>query len=156
VYLEKIKRDILSEKTIEYILEKFDWREFEETVGEILNSNGFKIYRNFRFKTKRRHEIDLVAIGSRRVLCIDCKQWGEGRYKKSGLRHAVEKQRERVKQLLKFLKKNPIAQAKLNLKLEFHPLIVTLLQEELIKENGVFIIPVWKLNSFLVELEKYL
>lgn len=147
---------MFSNKAIEDLLEGFDWRGFEEIIGEILNSNGFKIYRNFRFKTKRRYEIDLVAIGNRRVLCIDCKQWGKGRYKKSGLRNAVEKQRERVKQLLKFLKKNPIAQDKLNLKYEFHPLIVTLLQEELIKENGVFIVPVWKLNSFLVELEDYL
>lgn len=147
---------MLSSKAIEDVLEEFDWKKFEEIVEEIFNSNDFKTYRNFRFKTKRQYEIDLIAIGCRRVLCIDCKQWRRGRYKKSGLRPVVEKQRERVKQLLKFLNKNLIAQAKINLELEFHPLVVTLLPEELIKESGVFIVPVWKLNSFLVELEKYL
>lgn len=156
--LERIKNLIKSGKNIEDIIEKFDWREFEQIIMEIFENNNFRVRKNFRFKTRRRYEIDILAIKRNKVLCVDCKEWGRGRYKKTGLKHAIEKQEERVKELKKFLKNNPIAQNKLkiNMNYEFHPLIVTWLQEDLIKENDTLIVPVWKLNSFLLELEKYL
>ena len=158
MYLEKIKKDVLSGREIEEVLENFDWKQFEEIVEEILEVNNFKVHRNFRFKTKRRYEIDLNATKNGKVLCIDCKEWRRGRNKKSGLKIAVRKQRERIKQFQKFLKGNLIAQTKLKVKpgFKFYPLIVTLLQEELVEEDSVFIVPVWKLNSFLVEIERYL
>lgn len=156
--LEEIRKYVFSGKTIEEALGGFDWKEFEQTVEEIFKNNNYKTYRNFRFKTKRGYEIDLIAIGSNRIFCIDCKEWRKGRYKKAGLKLAASRQKERLKEFLKFIKGNPIVQARLNLnpKCEFHPLIVTLLQEDSTKENNTLIVPVWKLNSFLVELEKYL
>lgn len=155
---EEIRKYVFSGKTIEEALERFDWKEFEQIVEEIFKSNNFKTYRNFRFKTKRRYEIDLIAIRNNKIFCIDCKEWGKGRHKKTGLKLAVSKQKERLKELLKFIKVNPILQARLSLnpKCEFYPLLVTLLQEDLAKENNTFIVPVWKLNSFLLEIEKYL
>lgn len=155
--LEQIRKDMASGKAIEDIIEEFDWREFEEVVADILTDNNFRIRQNFRFKTKRRYEIDVLAIRDNVVLCIDCKQWGRGRYKRTGLLHSVEEQEERVKELRKFLKTNPIVQSLLKIKIQrIHPIIVTWLQEDLIKEKDTFVVPVWKLNSFLVELENYL
>lgn len=156
--LEKIRRDVLSGRNIEEVLEKFDWKNFEQIVAEIFKSNDFIVYPNLRFKTKKRYEIDLIAKRRNIVLCIDCKEWSRGRHKKTGLRYAIKKQKERVKELVKFLKGNPIAENKLkmNVKDKFYPLIVTLFLEELVKENGSFIVPVWKLNSFLLEIESYL
>lgn len=155
--LEKIRNLVLSGKSIEEVLENFDWKGFERIVAEIFESNDFRVYRNFRFRTKKRYEIDLIAVRGK-VICVDCKEWGRGRYKKTSLRYAAEKQGKRVKELIKFLKRNPIAQHKLKIKMneKFYPLIVTLFQEGLIKEEDVFIVPVWKLNLFLVGLEKHL
>lgn len=156
--LEKIRKDLLGGKTVEEILEKFDWKEFEKTVAEIFERNDFNTKNNFRFKTRNRYQIDIVAIRQNKVFCVDCKQWGRGRYKKSGLKQAVKEQEKRVKELKRFLKKNLIAQKilKIDLDYTFCSLIVTLLEEDLLKENETFVVPVWKLNSFLLDMEKFL
>jgi len=157
--LEKIRKDLLKGRTIEEILEKFDWKEFEKTVADIFESNEFEVKQNFIFETKKRYQIDVLVKRERIVLCIDCKEWGKGRYKKTGLKYAVKNQEERVNQLINFLKKNLVAKQilKINLrKQKFYPLIVTLQEEDLLKENETFVIPVWKLNSFLLDIEKFL
>jgi len=155
--LEEIEKD-LGKKQIEDILEKFDWEIFEKIVAEIFERNDFKVKHNFRFKTKSRYQIDVIAVKQNKIFCVDCKQWGKGRYKKSGLKQAVKQQEKRVKELKKFLKKNMIAQKMLKVDSDskFYSLIVTLLQEDMIKENETFIVPVWKLNHFLIELELFL
>ncbi len=156
--LEEIRKYVFSGKSIEEVLGGFDWKGFEKAVEEVFKSNNFKTCRNFRFKTKRRYEIDLIAIRGDNVFCVDCKEWGRGRYKKTGLKLAISNQKERLKEFLKFMKVNQILQAKLSLnpKFKFCPLIVTLLQEEVIKENDTLVVPIWKLNLFLVDLESYL
>jgi Holliday junction resolvase-like predicted endonuclease len=154
--LEQIRKKLLAGKIIEEIAENIDWKEFEELVKKIFEENDFKVKRNFRFKTDSRYEIDVLAIGSNKILCVDCKQWSLGRNKKSGLKSAVKKQEKRKIELRNFLGKNIIAKKMLKIetkKQEFHSLIVTLFQEDLIKENETFIVPLWKLNSFLVGFE---
>ncbi len=155
---EKIRTGLSEGKQLEDIVGKFNWKEFEGFIAEIFRSNGFLVKQNFRFKTKNRYEIDLLASNNRYVLCIDCKEWNKGRYKKSGLKNAVVKQEKRLVELKKFLKKNLIANQILgiNSKSKFYPLIVTLFEEELSKENNTLIIPAWKLNGFLLEFENHL
>ena len=105
----------------------------------------------------RRHEIDVIAVRGQTVFAVDCKEWGKGRYKAFGLRKASEKQEQRAISLKKFLKNNPIAQKRLKIsKQEILPIVVTWLQEDLQKHNGSLIVPVWKLNSFLLQAEKFL
>lgn len=157
--LEEIKNLIIKGKDLEEIIEGFDWREFEGIVAEIFEKNNFKIKQNFRFKTKNRYEIDLIGISPNFVLVVDCKQWGKGRSKISGLKIAAEKQEKRTEELKRFLKNNPIAKRLMNIDLKkqkFYPILVTWTQENLTKENKTLIVPVWKLNSFLIEVEKYL
>lgn len=155
---KKIRKFILAGKPLEEIIEAFDWKEFEQIVAEIFISNNFIVKQKFRFKTKRRYEIDIIAVRGQTALCVDCKEWGRGRYKKTSLKYAAKEQEMRTKEFIKFIKNNPIAQTKLKVKpnQKIHPSIVTWLQEELVRENGTFIVPVWKLNSFLLELENYL
>ncbi|MDI6798912.1 MAG: restriction endonuclease, partial [Candidatus Aenigmarchaeota archaeon] len=117
--LGKIRKEMLSGKTIEEALEGFDWREFEDTVAEIFEANNFRVKRNFRFKTKKRHEIDIIATKENIAFCVDCKEWGRGRYKKTGLRCAIRDQKKRVKELMRFSKKNPAA--KELLKIDIYP-----------------------------------
>ena len=156
--LEGIKTQLMKGKTIEDILEKYDWKNFEKIIAEIFRENGFYTKQNFRFKTKRAYEIDIIAVRNNQVFCIDCKWWGRGRYKKTGLRHAITSQENRVRKFTKFLKKNPIAKGllKLNSKYKVYPLLVTLHDEDLIKENDTFVVPAWKLNRFTTEIENYI
>jgi len=156
--LEKIEFEVLKNRPIEEILDSFNWKEFEETVAEIFRRNGFFVKQNFRFKTNRRYEIDVFAIRQDLIFCVDCKKWSEGRNKKSGLKSATKDQEIRMKELKKFLKKNIIAKEMLKIKpkVDYNPLIVTFLDEDLLHENNCFIVPVWKLNSFLLEIDKYL
>jgi len=155
--LEQIRKHVLSGKPIEEIIEKFNWQEFEQLVAKIHENNNFLVKQNFRFKTGRRYEIDVIAVKNNFVLCVDCKEWSRGRYKKSGLVGAVKKQEERVNQLERFLKANLLARKSLKLgsNYQIHPAIVTWLQEDLIKESNTFVIPVWKLNSFLIDIYSY-
>jgi len=151
VDLEKIKIHILEGTPIEKILSGFDWSGFEEAVAEIFVANGFNVKRNFRFKTNRRYEIDIIASGTGQTVCVDCKGWREGRSKKSAIEKAAEKQKERTKQLEKFVSKNPIAQSslKINAKTRYTSMLVTLLEENVKEAGGALIVPVWKLNSLL-------
>lgn len=154
--LEKIRARISGGKEIEEIVEEFDWKGFELFVKEILQSNEYRVFQNLRFKTNRRYEVDVTAVKNGKALCIDCKQWGSGRYKSNGLRNAAERQKERTEQLKKFIKGNPIAKNKLGFDgKDIRPLVVTWLQEDVIETNGTYIVPAWKLNSFLSNLEEY-
>jgi len=160
--LEKIKKHLAldNKKTIEEIIEKFqlNWQDFEKLVAEIFFDNNFRIKQNFRFKTKNRYEVDILAIRNRYVFCIDCKEWGKGRNKKSGLLTAIDKQEKRLDELKKFLKSNPIAKNMLDVnmkKQKLIPLIVTWMQEDIIRESDTLVVPIWKLNDFLLELENY-
>jgi Holliday junction resolvase-like predicted endonuclease len=115
ISLDKIKQKFLEGKQIEEIVKDIDWRDFEELVSEILEKHGFKTWNNFRFKTKKRYEIDLIATKGSKTLLIDCKQWSTGRYKKSALKNAIDDQEERLGEFKKFIKNNPIAKNKLKL-----------------------------------------
>ncbi len=148
--LEEIKKDILKGKTIEEILERIEWKEFENVVKEIFEVHEFKVMKNFRFKTDRKYEIDLVAKRNSLVLCIDCKKWRGGRYKTSDLKKAIKEQEKRTEEFKKFLK-NSFFDEKPKIK----PLIVTLLEEDILRKNKTWVVPIGKLNSFLLELEKY-
>ena len=155
--LEKIKSEILSGKPLEEVLDGIDWREFENFISEIFSKNDYSVKRNFRFKTSRRFEIDLIASRKNLTFCVDCKNWSGGRSKKSGIISAIEKQYLRVQELRKFMRNNFIAKKILTIeeRPKVLPLIVTLLQEDVLKENGIFVVPIWKLNSFLLGVENF-
>ena len=158
VDLKELAKQLQTGKNIEDILEKTDWKNFESIVSNIFKENDFSTKQNFRFKTKRRYEIDVIAVRNNSIFCIDCKWWNKGRYKKSGLMSAIVSQEKRTKEFGKFLKKNPIAKNLLHVKSGYtvYPLLVTLHDEDMIKENETFLIPVWKLNRFITERENYL
>ncbi|MEM5829801.1 MAG: NERD domain-containing protein [Candidatus Aenigmatarchaeota archaeon] len=155
--LEEIEK-LAKEKPIEEVLENFGWKEFEEVVAEIFRRHEFFVRRNFRLKTRKRYEIDIVAVKSNFVFCIDCKRWLGGRYKKSAIKRSAKEQEKRTRVMKRFLEKNPILRESLKIasKFEIIPLILTLMEEDLIKEGNTFIVPLFKLNSFLLEFESYL
>ena len=158
VDIEKIKDRVLKGEQIENIVEEIDWKQFEELIIEILKEHDFITFQNFRFKTDRRFEVDILAFDGNNILVIDCKRWNRGRYKKTGLKYAVEEQKHRLEELKKFIKNNPLAKNKFQItgKIKFIPLIITWFEEDLLKYEDTFIVPVWKLNEFLLSQSEYI
>ena len=140
--LEEIENLIRSGKTVEEVLTLVGWEEFEEKVEEIFKLHNFKTIRNFRFKTAKRFEIDIIAEKRNLLFVIDCKQWNKGRYKASALKKAAEKNLERSRELQSTL----IGRNK-----KVIPIIITLFDEAIYEYEGVYIVPLFKLNSFLLE-----
>ena len=155
--LEEVEQFLQKGRTIEEFVEKIDWKEFETFVKEIFSANGFKSISNFRFKTSRRFEIDIVASKNNLVFVVDCKEWDKGRYKNSGLMKAAEDQIRRTDEFKKFLMKNPIAKNKLkvNSNPKVVPILVTWYDETISEHQNCFVVPVWKLNSFLISYDFY-
>ncbi len=145
----------MKEFTLEDTASSIGWREFENLVSEIFISHSFSVRKNFRFKANRRHEIDLLATRRDMVLCVDCKQWKGGRNKKTALAKAVREQELRLKELSIFLASDDKSATELGIDASnsLHTMIVTLLQEEIVKDGETFVVPVWKLNSFLLDFE---
>ncbi len=50
-----------------------DWKKFENDVSEIFETFGYKVYRDVRFKTYSRFQIDLIAYDEKRCFFVDCK-----------------------------------------------------------------------------------
>jgi Holliday junction resolvase-like predicted endonuclease len=140
--LEEIEKMIREGKTVEEVLRLVDWREFEEKVEEIFKIHGFKTKKNFRFKTYKRFEVDIVAEKRDLVFIIDCKQWDKSRHKTYNIKKAAERQLERSE---------AIKQTFLGYNKKIIPMIITLFDEGIYEFNNVFIVPIFKLNSFLLE-----
>lgn len=156
--LEQIKDRVSQGELIEKIIEGIDWKEFEKVVGDILRTHEFNVYNSFRFKTKKNYEIDVIGVKQNIILCIDCKRWKGGRYKNSGLKNAISKQKKRVSEFIKFLKKNPNGKKFFGVeikKMKLVPFIVTWLEEDLKMYDNVVVVPVWKLNEFLLNINEY-
>ena len=148
--IEEVEKEIISGKKLEDVIKKFGWKFFENFVKEVLEIHSFTSFNNFRFKTVRRFEIDVLAVKGDLVLGIDCKMLSRGRYKKSEIRRAALLQEERLRELKK-------VSASFNLSgKKFYSVLITLLEEEIVKEGNTLVIPVWKLNNFLCNLEYYL
>jgi len=143
---------------IEKISRLLTWREFEVFCSDILESCGFKSVLNFRFQHRSsRREIDVLGLRKPFILCIDAKHWGARFGKTSGLRSAVKKHIERIELLSKV-----IDRYMLSLGIEnwgegiLIPFLVTLFQEKVIFNFNVPVVPIFKLNSFLINFDSYL
>ena len=152
--LDDISRQVIRGKRIEEAVGKFDWKDFESIVSDIFRENGFAVRNNFRFKTERRWEIDLVAVRGNDVLCVDCKRWSDGREKTWSLSKAAKEQSQRTKEFNKFIKSNMIARVMMKIpEGNFTSMVATLHEENVLKEGGTFVVPLRKLNTFLVEFD---
>jgi len=149
--IEEIENDILCGKEFEEIVKEFSWKEFEEIVSEILEKNEFNVIKNFRFKTTKRYEIDLIGIKDDFLILIDCKHWSSGRNKTSMLKKSANKHEERNIEFNKFLEIKPEFKSRFCMKkrTKIFSLLVTWYEEFIKKENSTLIVPLWKLNNFL-------
>lgn len=123
------------------ICRKINWHDFELFSSEIMKYHGYAVYTTFRLKNPRR-EIDVIGIKSQKALLIDCKYWQKNSI--SGLKQIVEKQKNRS---ILFVQKS-----KMNIENAF-PIILTFLPNDFGYIDGVPIVSINKLNSFLLDFD---
>lgn len=145
---------------MEDVIELLTWKDFESFVAYILSENGFRCVESFRRRgneTVKGMEIDVVGVRGGTIIAADAKMWGVRNYKSSALKTAAENQKERTKRLTGLMDKlgeklGGLARGTYSL----IPIIVTWLVEEVQLHDGVPIVPVFKLNSFIINFDAYL
>jgi hypothetical protein len=141
------------------IVNLLTWKDFEGLVAGILSENNYRCVESFRRRGNsliRGMEIDVVGVRGGTIIAVDAKMWGIRSGKASALKTAAEKQKKRTEELASELDR---LSKKLNTLTEgpytIFPVIVTWLVEEVELHEGVPVVPVFKLNSFILDLEQY-
>ncbi|MDA4122336.1 MAG: restriction endonuclease [Thaumarchaeota archaeon] len=120
-----------------------EWNEFEDLCAKLFSSAGYRVKRNVVL-TKPRKQIDLLATSSLLSLSVDCKHYsthvGYGT-----LARFAEEQVERTKL---YKRKRDHAGPIL-------PLILTLIEAGTTVVDGVPVVPILKLKSFLESVSPY-
>ena len=144
---------------IESVVELMSWKDFEVFVADILRSNDFRCIESFRRRgnaTEKGMEIDVVGVRGKDIVSIDTKMWSIRSGKTSALKTAANKQKDRTLRLSSQLQQ--ISSRIGNMVpgiYSLSPIMVTWFIEEVQFHEGVPIVPIFKLNSFIINLNKY-
>jgi len=135
-----------------------NWRDFERLCVEALRSHNFSVKAPFRFKADgKRHEIDVVAHKKNVVLCIDCKHWKMKRGQQYRIKGFTMNHLDKCVKFAELVKSSRVVKLELHSGAYLVPMIVTLIDLDFKHHlNGVWILPIFKLNSFLLDLEAHL
>jgi len=135
--------DIKDHKDLQKISKDMAWQHFEELAAFIFSENDFRVeVRKVKTLKKKRRQYDVIAKRGNKTILVECKKWAGNRYRLSALKAAAQKHKERS-EFYKVLT-NEAAM----------PIIVTFIEEEILIFEGVPIIPILKLNSFINEKER--
>ena len=141
------------------IVDLLTWKDFEGFVAEILSENSFRCVESFRRRGNsmiRGMEIDVVGVKGHTIIAIDAKMWGVRNGKGSALKTAAQKQKKRTQDLTWDLDRLSKKLSSLNRGIyTIFPVIVTWLVEEVELHEGVPVVPVFKLNSFILDMDQY-
>ncbi|RQW79485.1 MAG: hypothetical protein EHM14_08565 [Methanothrix sp.] len=136
-------QEILDAKRLEEVSRDVVWQNFERLTAFIFEENGFQVLINtVKTSCKRRRQYDVIARKSHKTFLVECKKWSGNRYRLSALKAAIEKHIERT-----LFYENVTNE-------DATPIIVTLIEEEIQFYEGIPVIPILKLNSFLNEIDK--
>lgn len=137
------KYPVRSMEDLESLGHSMKWQHFEKLTGWVFENNDFEVYVNvIRKNPVMKRQYDVIAENGRHVFAADCKRWAGGRYKASAIKSSVEKHIERCVFLKNFTEKPVI------------PVIVTLMKEDVIIHDGVPVVPIGVLNTFLNTWER--
>jgi len=132
--------DIKTIEDLERVSKEAVWQNFEVLVGFIFEANGFQVNVNkVRTFNKKRRQYDVIAKNSDRTYLIECKKWSGNRYRLSALKKAIQQHKERTEFYRNLTEENLI------------PVIVTFIEEDIKFHEGMPIIPIFRLNSFINE-----
>jgi hypothetical protein len=141
------------------IVELLTWKDFEGFVASILTANSYQCVESFRRRGNsliHGMEIDVIGVKGTTIITIDAKMWGIRSGKASALKKAAEKQKTRTKELSEELDRLAKKMGKLSPKeYQLLPVIVTWLVEEVELHEGVPVVPIFKLNSFILDFDQY-
>ncbi len=143
----------------ESVVSNMTWKDFEGLVAQILTENNFDCTESFRRrgnKLEEGMEIDVIGVKGNSILVIDAKMWGVRAGKTTALIEAVKKQVIRTERLAGQLER--LSKKITSLKPRQYtltPVMVTWLVEDVELYEGVPVVPVFKLNSFLLELSNF-
>lgn len=135
------------------------WREFEAFCKQIVEHHQFQCFLNFRFTVptnKKRYEIDILALRPPYILGFDAKHWQIRAGSNSALKRAIDQQYQRLFALSQVL---PSKLLELGINtwehVNIYPLIVSLYDEKLAIQSKGAILPVFKLNQFLIDFTEF-
>jgi protease II len=136
--------DIQSIEDLAVVSEEVVWQNFERLAAFIFEKNNFRVKVNTVktcHKTKRQY--DVIAWKGNQTFLVECKKWAATRYRLSAIKKAVEQHKERTAFYADITNEDAI------------PLLVTLIEEEIPLYEGVPIVSIQKLNSFVNEFDRY-
>jgi len=136
--------DIQSIDDLAVVSEEVVWQNFERLTAFIFEKNNFTVKVNTVktcHKTKRQY--DVIAVKGNQTFLVECKKWAGNRYRLSALKKAVEQHKERTRFYETLTLEDAI------------PLLVTFIEEEIQLYEGVPIVSIQKLNSFINESDRY-
>jgi hypothetical protein len=143
--IDRIKASLLSLQLgcdIHECSKLLSWKDFEYFASELLNLFEYSTRVNIVL-SKPRAQLDVIGIKNNFAITIDCKHWKYNN--KTSLSIYAEKQIRRT--LLWFQREKTITKVL--------PMILTLYSSNFGFINGVPIVPILTLKSFLNEFDKY-
>lgn len=125
------------------------WKDFEALSAKILGEYGFSVLTNVRLRLlKKRFEVDVMAGKDSTLLVFDCKRWSSilsGKRLSYILEGQVARCRMLAEYILSVLGSGGVA-------VEIIPVVLTLYGSSKQVENGVAIVPINLLGSFVERL----
>lgn len=157
--IELAKQAVQHGARIGDIVDLLTWKDFEGFVASILTANSFQCVESFRRRGNslvHGMEIDVIGVKGSTIIAIDAKMWGTRSGKVSALKTASEKQKTRTYELSRELDRLAKKMGGLAVQeFQLFPVIVTWLVEEVELHEGVPVVPIFKLNSFILDLYQY-
>jgi protease II len=136
--------DIECMEDLETVSEEVIWQHFERLTAFIFEKNDFRVTVNtVKISNKKRRQFDVIARKGNQTFLVECKKWAGNRYRLSALKKAVEQHKERTAFYEHITKEDAI------------PIVVTLIEEEIRVYEGVPLVPVLKLNPFIIEFDNH-
>jgi protease II len=135
--------DIKTIEDLEQVSKEAVWQNFEVLVGFIFEANDFQVNVNkVRTFNKKRRQYDVIAKKNNRTYLVECKKWSGNRYRLSALKKAIQHHKERTEFYRNLTEEDLI------------PIIVTFIEEDIKFYEGMPIIPILRLNSFISEIDR--
>ena len=135
--------DIKSIEDLDRVSTEVVWQNFERLTAFVFEENDFLAKTNIvKTLKKKRRQYDVIAKTDNRTFLVECKKWAGNRSRLSALKKAIERHIERTEFYRYLTREDAIA------------IVVTLVEEEIRSYEGVPIVPILRLNSFINELDK--
>ncbi|MEM2142249.1 MAG: restriction endonuclease [Candidatus Thorarchaeota archaeon] len=141
----------------EEVLKYLTWKDFEHFVSGVLDENRYRCVERLRLKgtgSTRGVEIDITGVRENRILAIDAKKWRARRGRSSVIAAVALRQEYRARYLSQSIDKVSGRLALRPGRYLIYPVVVTWYSEDIQVYEGVPIVPAFKLNSFLLELDE--